>query len=255
MKLKRTHTDIIAKAMDMLARDVESRDGVANAAIGEAAQRLRELQSRVNKWEAELGAVMPADLKDWHQNDPLERPAVGRWVIENLRNQVAELYDTNVGLCEKLADMEKQRDQYRGALEAKHGGEPIALLAELDAAREEIERWRTATAKLRDASEEAGRVANEQLARADAELAALRRDKERMDWLECEPTGRLAEARRIVWQQRDTSTAVRAAIDATMKEVTVGTQRSTGGNIRVATAMVADGLVNIGYKEHEEGAQ
>lgn len=183
MKLKRTHTDIIAKAMDVLARDVESRDGVANAAIGEAAQRLRELQSRVNKWEAELGAVMPADFKDWHQNDPLERPAVGRWVIENLRRQVA---DTQV---------------------------------RLDAALDDIERWRTATAKLRDASEEAGRVANEQLSRADAELAALRRDKERMDWLECEPTGRLAEARRIVWQQRDTSTAVRAAIDAAMKEV------------------------------------
>lgn len=52
----------------------------------------------------------------------------------------------------------------------------------------------------------------------DAELAALRRDKERMDWLECEPTGRLAEARRIVWQQRDTSTAVRAAINVAMKE-------------------------------------
>lgn len=226
MKLKRTHTDIIAKAMDALARDVDSRDGVANAAIGEAAQRLRELQSQVNKWEAELGAVMPADFKDWHQNDPLERPAVARWVIENLRNQVAELqaqldssWSGNVDLCAKLADMGKQRDQYRGALESKHGGEPIALLAELDAAREEIERWRTATAKLRDASEEAGRVANEQLARADAELAALRRDKERMDWLECDPTGRLAEARRIVWQQRDTSTAVRAAIDATAKEV------------------------------------
>lgn len=39
----------------------------------------------------------------------------------------------------------------------------------------EIERWRTATAKLRDASEESGRVANEQAARA----AAIEKDLER----------------------------------------------------------------------------
>ena len=221
MKLKRTHTDIIAKAMDVLARDIESHDGVANAAIGEAAQRLRELQSQVDKWEAELGAVMPADFKDWHQNDPLERPAVARWVVENLRKQVAELqaqldssWSGNVDLCAKLADMGKQRDQYRGALESKHGGEPIALLAELDAAREEIERWRTATAKLRDASEEAGRVANEQLARADAELAALRWDKERLDWMEASPSDRLAEVRRLLFLRCETA---RESIDAAMK--------------------------------------
>ena len=178
MKLKRTHTDIIAKAMDVLARDIESHDGVANAAIGEAAQRLRELQSQVNKWEAELGAVMPADFKDWHQNDPLERPAVARWAIENLRRQVA---DTQV---------------------------------RLDAALDEIERWRTATAKLRDASEEAGRVANEQLARADAELAALRWDKERLDWMEASPSDRLAEVRRLLFLRCETA---RESIDAAMK--------------------------------------
>ena len=34
---------------------------------------------------------------------------------------------------------------------------------------------------------------------------------------------------------------------------TVGTQRSTGGNVRVATAMVAEGLALIGYKEVRRG--
>ena len=52
----------------------------------------------------------------------------------------------------------------------------------------------------------------------ERENTALRKDKERLDWLEASPSDRLAEARRIVWQQRDTSTAVRAAIDAAMKE-------------------------------------
>ena len=51
------------------------------------------------------------------------------------------------------------------------------------------------------------------------------------------------------------ATAARVTHVWTGISATVGTQRSTGGNIRVATAMVADGLVNIGYKEHEEGAQ
>jgi len=37
----------------------------------------------------------------------------------------------------------------------------------------EIERWRVATAKLRDASEEAARVANEHLARAESRVAEL----------------------------------------------------------------------------------
>lgn len=38
----RTPTDKLADALDILARDIESGDGVANAAIAEAAGRLRE---------------------------------------------------------------------------------------------------------------------------------------------------------------------------------------------------------------------
>jgi hypothetical protein len=42
--MKRTDTSTLAKAMDALARDIQSGDGVANAAIHEAAERLRELE-------------------------------------------------------------------------------------------------------------------------------------------------------------------------------------------------------------------
>jgi hypothetical protein len=38
----KTPTNTLADALDILARDIESGDGVANAAIAEAAQRLRE---------------------------------------------------------------------------------------------------------------------------------------------------------------------------------------------------------------------
>jgi hypothetical protein len=39
----KTATHTLAAALDALARDIQSEDGVANAAIAEAAQRLREL--------------------------------------------------------------------------------------------------------------------------------------------------------------------------------------------------------------------
>ena len=42
----KTETMTLAAAMDVLARDIQSDDGVANAAIVEAAQRLRE-----QEWE------------------------------------------------------------------------------------------------------------------------------------------------------------------------------------------------------------
>ncbi|MBI3101075.1 MAG: hypothetical protein HYY98_05920 [Burkholderiales bacterium] len=40
----KTETAALASALDVLAREIQSGDGVANAAIAEAAQRLRELQ-------------------------------------------------------------------------------------------------------------------------------------------------------------------------------------------------------------------
>ena len=43
----RTDTLTLAAAMDVLAKEIESGDGVANAAIAEAAARLRELDRLV----------------------------------------------------------------------------------------------------------------------------------------------------------------------------------------------------------------
>jgi len=48
----RTETLILASAMDVLARDIQSGDGVANAAIAEAAQRLRELEWEIARLES-----------------------------------------------------------------------------------------------------------------------------------------------------------------------------------------------------------
>lgn len=42
--MKHTDTTTLAAAMDILARDIHCEDGVATAAIADAAERLRELE-------------------------------------------------------------------------------------------------------------------------------------------------------------------------------------------------------------------
>lgn len=55
------------------------------------------------------------------------------------------------------------------------------------------------------------------LASAESATPAKHPDTERLDWLEGAPSERLAEVRRILWQQRNTCEATRAAIDAARK--------------------------------------
>jgi hypothetical protein len=50
MKMRKTKTEILAQAMDVLAREIQSGDGVANAAIAEAAERLREQEIEICEW-------------------------------------------------------------------------------------------------------------------------------------------------------------------------------------------------------------
>lgn len=45
--MKRTDTQTLIDAMRILARDIESGDGIANACIAEAADRLEELHTTV----------------------------------------------------------------------------------------------------------------------------------------------------------------------------------------------------------------
>ena len=47
----RTQIEILVKAMHILANDIQSDDGVANAAIYEAAQRLEEQNQRIKRLE------------------------------------------------------------------------------------------------------------------------------------------------------------------------------------------------------------
>ena len=46
MMTKKTNTKTLIEAMRILARDIQSDDGVANGAISEAADRMEELQAQ-----------------------------------------------------------------------------------------------------------------------------------------------------------------------------------------------------------------
>lgn len=45
----RTPTPVLIKALEALSRDVQSEDGVANAALFEAAQRMGEMEQFIRK--------------------------------------------------------------------------------------------------------------------------------------------------------------------------------------------------------------
>jgi hypothetical protein len=53
----------------------------------------QELEQQLATWETEIGAVMPPDFKDWHQNAKSEHPIVARSVIESLSKSEAQAWD------------------------------------------------------------------------------------------------------------------------------------------------------------------
>jgi hypothetical protein len=66
--MKKTKTETLASAMDVLAREIQSGDGIANAAIAEAAERLRELNRTVVaalEWEHETSKAMCWPKPKW----------------------------------------------------------------------------------------------------------------------------------------------------------------------------------------------
>lgn len=59
----KTNTETLISAMRKLAEDIESQDGVANAAIAEAADRLGELQDEVERLKADIKIIRLRDCE------------------------------------------------------------------------------------------------------------------------------------------------------------------------------------------------
>ena len=54
--MKKTSTETLIAAMRILVEDIQSDDGVVNAAIAEAADRLEELKAEVDRLNADINA-------------------------------------------------------------------------------------------------------------------------------------------------------------------------------------------------------
>ena len=64
----RNSTETLIVAMRILSQDIQSEDGVANAAVAEAGERLAEQHMRIAKLEQENDA-MRADLLLWEKEE------------------------------------------------------------------------------------------------------------------------------------------------------------------------------------------
>jgi hypothetical protein len=80
----KTKTDTLIKALRILANDIQSEDGVGNAAIAEAAERLDELerenaalQVAGNEMYRILTIPGESDFKDWATEPEIDRAIAG----------------------------------------------------------------------------------------------------------------------------------------------------------------------------------
>jgi BMFP domain-containing protein YqiC len=71
----------------------ESCRKIIQKRVPELLARIAKLEQQLATWETEIGAVMPPDFKDWHQNAKSEWPVVARSVIESLRKRESQAWD------------------------------------------------------------------------------------------------------------------------------------------------------------------
>lgn len=64
----RTSTETLIAAMRILSSDIQSDDGVANAAVAEAGERLAEQHMRITQLEQENDSLR-ADLLLWEEKE------------------------------------------------------------------------------------------------------------------------------------------------------------------------------------------
>ncbi len=111
---KRTDTSILASAMYALARDIDSADGIANAAIFEAAERLELQQHEIDKLTASLGSLLAVIHRDgghYLAEHGVEKAcADAEAIVVSLRSEIARLQSIidsrpaiNAGLAEAYA--------------------------------------------------------------------------------------------------------------------------------------------------------
>lgn len=89
-------------------------DGFIALRMAEAILALRRWARDVQateraRWESAIGAVMPADLKQWHDS-PAERPQTAAWCITNARESAEQAWKAADDGTERADDSERYFD-------------------------------------------------------------------------------------------------------------------------------------------------
>lgn len=97
----KSKTETIIKAMRILSAEIHSDDGVANAAIAEAADRLDELQQRNAELMAQVELLQSCLMEIKYRNAEIEMPAfmrTGQCLAEVKARAIEEAADCAAGL-------------------------------------------------------------------------------------------------------------------------------------------------------------
>ena len=116
-----TDTKTLIEALRILARDIQSEDGVANAAIAEAADRLAKQQKRIRNQRREIGEL----AKDKHQVDGFVN-----WLTAEIKKTQPTINEAASNRAWALYEAKKQLEKLRNGLGEKpkcelcddHGG-------------------------------------------------------------------------------------------------------------------------------------
>lgn len=100
--MKKTDDQTLVSALRILARDIESGDGVANAAIAEAADRLEEL--------TQPNVVMLPPLPDGFNSVRSGKVRRGDWFLWHLRDVQWNIWPGGLSEHEYIRAVRKEKD-------------------------------------------------------------------------------------------------------------------------------------------------
>lgn len=96
----RTSTPILISAMRILARDIVSDDGIANAAIMEGAERLEELAGQVTELRRDFRPWTKIDYSNPTTHPEENRPCLVAWDWDLGHPERKRMYEFNRGMWE-----------------------------------------------------------------------------------------------------------------------------------------------------------
>ena len=152
---RKSSTETLIAAMRILARDIQSGDGVANAAIAEAADRLEEQEDLIS----DVRAIADKALTERNQfgldvqNAALTGQAPPQHPLGNRLELVAALKRNHDAMVIRLADLERQAAHdvtltNEGNITDRQLADAVNELRAITAAADAvIERWHTPLSK------------------------------------------------------------------------------------------------------------